>query len=179
MVLPKSAKARIRHFFLGNTDELLKDDRFIIDKLFFNRRLKFRTMRSYQLGKMKVGDIRYGTGAQSVSLREVSPFKYLQGDIGGYSNYCRQHRQLLHYDEMTVAKYDNLIKSIENKGFDDRFVIIVDYDGVVKDGQHRSCYLLHKFGEQYEVPVLKLDVCKRSIFYKALRYIYKKCHGFN
>ena len=57
------------------------------------------------------------------------------------------HRQVLHYEEMVPEKYDALIKSIENDGFDAKFVIITDFDGVVKDGKNRSCYLLYKYGE--------------------------------
>ena len=120
---------------------LLKDRRFVIDELFFNRRLKFRTLKRYELGMMRVGNIKYGSGATGRPLNEVSPFKYLLGDTAGYDNYCRMHRQVLHYEEMVPEKYDALIKSIENDGFDAKFVIITDFDGVVKDGQHRSCYL--------------------------------------
>ncbi|MEI3534836.1 MAG: hypothetical protein V8R11_06885 [Alphaproteobacteria bacterium] len=100
------------------------------------------------------------------------------GDTAGYDNYCRMHRQVLHYEEMVPEKYDALIKSIENDGFDAKFVIITDFDGVVKDGQHRSCYLLYKYGEDYEVPVLKLELGRRSWFNKVMRYIYKKSVGF-
>ncbi len=59
---------------------LLKDRRFVIDELFFNRRLKFRTLKRYELGMMRVGNIKYGSGATGRSLNEVSPFKYLLGD---------------------------------------------------------------------------------------------------
>lgn len=57
-------------------------------------------------------------------------------------------------------------------------MIITDFDGVVKDGQHRSCYLLYKYGEDYEVPVLKLELGRRNWFNKVMRYIYKKSVGF-
>ena len=40
---------------------LLKDRRFVIDELFFNRRLKFRTLKRYELGMMRVGNIKYGS----------------------------------------------------------------------------------------------------------------------
>lgn len=169
---------KIRCFFLGSTDVLLKDRRFVIDELFFNRRLKFRTLKRYELGMMRVGNIKYGSGATGRPLNEVSPFKYLLGDTAGYDNYCRMHRQVLHYEEMVPEKYDALIKSIENDGFDAKFVIITDFDGVVKDGQHRSCYLLYKYGEDYEVPVLKLELGRRSWFNRVMRYIYKKSVGF-
>ena len=101
---------------------LLKDRRFVIDELFFNRRLKFRTLKRYELGMMRVGNIKYGSGATGRSLNEVSPFKYLLGDTAGYD--------------------------------------------------------LYKYGEDYEVPVLKLELDRRSWFNKVMRYIYKKSVGF-
>ena len=92
---------------------LLKDRRFVIDELFFNRRLKFRTLKRYELGMMRVGNIKYGSGATGRPLNEVSPFKYLLGDTAGYDNYCRMHRQVLHYEEMVPEKYDALIKALK------------------------------------------------------------------
>lgn len=145
---------------------------------FFYRRLKFRALKRYELGTMKVGNIKYGSEAAGCPLNEVSPFKYLLGNTAGYDNYCRMHREMLHYEEMIPEKYDALIKCIEDEGFDTKFVIITDFNGVVKDGQHRSCYLLYKYGEDYEVPVLKLELGRRSWFNKIMRYVYKKSVGF-
>ncbi len=163
------SKFSIRCFLLGNTDILLHDNRFQIDELYFKRRLKFRSMKRYELDTMKVGDIIYGTE----KLCNVPAFKYLEGNVKDYELYCQKHREILHYQEMGVEKYNNLIKSLEEKGFNQKNLIIVDYNGCVKDGQHRSCYLLHKYGKDYQVPVLRIELKSRNIFQKMMRYIYK------
>ena len=168
---------KLRSFAFGSTDALLFDDRFIIDDTYFKRRLKFRNIDKYELSKMKVKDIKRCTGDGNHSLYDVEAYKYLDGAYKEYDEYCEFHRAHGH-EEMDVAHYDALIKSIEENGYDNKHVIIVDYNDVVKDGQHRSCCLLHNFGPDFEVPVLRVKLAKRTLINKIMRFFYKYFVGF-
>ena len=58
---------------------------------------------------------------------------------------------------MTVKRYEELIKNIEKNGYNDEYPIIIKKeDKTIMDGQHRSCYLLKKYGEGYKVRVVKI-----------------------
>ena len=162
---------RLDDIFYGSTNQLLRDNRFCIDEEFFNRRLRFRSLQYYKIIKKRLGDIRYGT----VHLRECSPFLYLKGNIEDYKIYCHNHQQVLHIN-MSVNRYNNLISSIKNNGFNSKSMIIITDENKLLDGQHRACVLLYCYGEDYEIPVLYLKLKKRNFIQKLQRTIFKIFH---
>ena len=84
---------KVRKILFGTSDELLWDSRFELDEVFFNRRIKFRNLRRYEISKMKLKDIKRGWKGKMLSLEDVSPFKFLQGDIEDYEEYCNIHQK--------------------------------------------------------------------------------------
>ena len=75
---------------------------------------------------------------------------------------------------MSKERYDRLIESINQYGYDERHIIIVNERNILKDGQHRACILANKYGEDSYVRVLKIwDL--RQILLDALERI--KTHG--
>lgn len=155
----------MRNFFLGNTDELLCDDRFFIDRNFFNWRLKFRSIRKYELVVLKLNDIKLRINNRAEFLCVAGTYRYLTGNDSSLKNTDKK-------------KYDALIKNIEKDGYDRRRVIIVDFENCIEDGMHRASYLLYKYGGEYEVPVLRLDLCRRNALNRFMRHFYKCFVGF-
>ncbi len=166
---------KVRKILLGTSDALLWDSRFELDEVFFNRRIKFRNLRRYEISKMKLKDIKREWQGEMLSLEDVSPFKFLQGDTKDYEEYCNIHQNKMRHN-VSVDKYKDLIKNIEEKGFDTKKIIVVGYNDEIVDGQHRCCYLLYKFGREYEIDVLKVDLCKRTLGGKVLHSLF---HLFN
>ena len=57
--------------------------------------------------------------------------------------------------------YNSLIHDREQTPYDiTKGAIVINQDDLIYDGQHRSCYLLYKYGPNYKVDVLQL-------FYKS------------
>jgi len=158
---------KLKDLFYGTTNQLLNDKRFHIDEEFFNRRLKFCSLKKYKIIKIKLGDISY----ENTPLKNVKPYQYLDGNKQGYEQYCKYHQSVLHIN-MSLERYNKLINSIETSGYNSRYIIIVNDKKQVMDGQHRACVLLHKYGEDHEVSVLCLKLKKRSFIRKIQRKIF-------
>ena len=169
----------VRKIFLGSTDVLLWDNRFELDEVFFNRRVKFRKLYEYKITKMKLKDIRREWKGQILSLEDVSPFKFLQGNVKEYEEYCDVHQNQMGHD-VSIVKFRELIKNIEEKGFERKKIIVVGYNDEIVDGQHRCCYLLYKYGGEYEVDVLKVKLGKRKLWGKIMHTVFRLFYrGFN
>jgi len=134
---------------------LLDDDRFIIDDNFFYRLIEGRQLEKYEVIKMPIKDIRRIWNGRKIQIKECQPYRYLMGYTNEYSEYCDIH-EASDLPLMTKERFDALIKSIEEEGFNSKSVIIVNQDNILQDGQHRACYHLYKYGEDCEVNVLKL-----------------------
>lgn len=136
---------------------LLKDKRFYIDDEFFYRGLESRQIKKYELLDLPLSKLRrHWTDGKYYKLNEVSPYKYLQGDKEEYLNYAKVHKNHPKLPNMTAERFDNLVKDIEEKGYDEKSVIIVNKKNSILDGQHRACYLYHKYGGDYKAKVLKV-----------------------
>lgn len=153
---------------------LLKDDRYVIDSYFFERVLAGKVLVKSEITEIKLGDIRRRWFDGTVyPLTEVAPYKYLCGDKEAYDDYCLAHNVQFGVN-MQNKGFDNLIKSLDEKGYDEKSIIIIGYDNVIIDGQHRSCYLLHKYGPEHKIRVLKIKTRKRlsvrvKNFFKKLK----------
>ena len=70
---------------------------------------------------------------------------------------------------MTKERFDRLIASINQNGFDERKVIIVNSQNGLMDGQHRACVLANKCGLDSYVRVLKIQEFTEMKFLLKLR----------
>ena len=70
---------------------------------------------------------------------------------------------------MTKDRFDCLIESIRNNGYDKKKIIIVNDQNVLLDGQHRACVLASIFGINSEVRALKIWDIKKIIRRVLLR----------
>ena len=167
---------KAQSWYIKNTaeEELLADNRVILDDEFVYRRIESKKIKRYAIEELRLGDIkRRWFDGNIYKLVECAPYRYLQGDHDGYSEYCLYHREH-NLPSMSLERFDALISSIDEKGFDDRYIVVVDEDNIICDGQHRSCVLLNKYGEDHVIKVLKIYFDKQLIK-KSLRYI--KNHG--
>lgn len=133
---------------------LLDDKRFKLDYDFFYRALEMAKVSHYELTEVKLGDIRREWKGQLIPLTECHPYKYLAGDIAQYREYVRENA-LTHGFEMSEERFEKLRQSIELQ-YDEKKVPVLNENNILMDGQHRCCLLLHKYGPEHTIKVLKV-----------------------
>ena len=138
------------------TEQLLADDRFDLDDEYAVTGIESRRVEEYELAPLRLGDIRRRWfDGEIYTLKECAPYRYLCGDESAYEEYSRYHLER-DLPLMTRERFQALVDSIDRNGYDARKVIVVDYNNILLDGQHRACVLLKKFGEDYTPTVLRI-----------------------
>lgn len=93
-----------------------------------------------------------------IRLEECEPYLYLKGEVEKYKKYCEYHKEDSSLPDMSIKRYEKLIKSIKKNGYDYRKPIIVDDQDCICDGQHRACVLLYLHDRNYKIPVVKISL---------------------
>lgn len=136
---------------------LLRDKRFTLDDEFVFFNLEHRLVKKYEIVELPLKDIKRNWADRQIPLSECHPYRYLQtGDPKVYEEYCRLNKELHGLDIMSKERFDKLIRSIEENGFDSDSIIVVNKDNVIADGQHRCCYLMYKYGGEHKVKCLRI-----------------------
>ena len=141
-------------------EALLHEDRFELDEEFACRTLETLRIRSYEYTTVRLRDIKSLWYDGSVfPLAESAPYRYLCGDTAVYDEYCRYYEEHNLFP-VSRKRFDGLIRSMEEKGFDPRKAIVLRQDNTLLDGQHRLCCLLKQYGGDFEVPAVRLRIRK-------------------
>lgn len=135
---------------------LLEDERFSLDDEFFYRSLEHRMIKYWEIINIPLNTIiRKWFDGICYPLTECAPYKYLKGDTKTYDEYCKYHHDN-NLPDMTRARFDKLINSIKNDGYNPKNIIVINQSNILLDGQHRACCLMHLYGEDYTADVLKI-----------------------
>lgn len=144
--------------------KLLDDNEHALDPEFFES-LKSLDYRFYKkkVVTIKLGDMSVlllgNDGFNSSPLDQSPAFKFLQGEKAVYRAYCQFKSSRLAGTAGDIAhsveRFEQLVEKLE-KGYDENYVIVVNWKNEILDGQHRACFLLHKYGAQHKVPVLQI-----------------------
>lgn len=161
-------------FRLTDSSRLLNNRNFTLDYDFFYRVLEGKRLLWYSIKSVKVGDIRrYKQDTREVlPLEQCEPYLYLLGHKKQYELYCSSNLEKTGF-RMSEARFDELKASME-QGVDEKHMIVVNPDNYLYDGQHRACFLLYKFGPDYEVKVLKIWLLNKSSITRGLRFLLRK-----
>lgn len=100
-------------------------------------------------------EIMYVNGNIRRPFIENEPYQYLKGNVEGYKKYCKYHLDC-GLPVMSIERFESLKKSIEENGYDERYIIIVNNQNELMDGQHRAACLCYKLGEDAYIKVLKI-----------------------
>ncbi|MDR1015507.1 MAG: hypothetical protein LBL86_11115 [Coriobacteriales bacterium] len=161
-----------------STERLYDDERFVVDEEFFHMTLDNRFMGKYEMVEMPLKNLRrgyppkmrehFGHPPEPVKIPDTEPYQYLlNNDKETYRVYCEWHQDN-HLPFMTEERFDALVRSIKENGFDPKYPVVVSADNVIIDGQHRACCLYHEKGGDFMVPVLRIHLITRT---KALQRI--------
>ena len=158
MGLERAFKSPLEHDFEALSSERLYDLPYEYDDEFFFWALD-HFMVKYRTKKIRLGDLRYRMGKEGeiIPLSACVPYQYLQGNREVYEEYCRIHEESGR-PLMSPQRYDALIRSMEADSFDGKHIIMVDEKNILKDGQHRACWLAHRYGLDHEIEVLEVKV---------------------
>ena len=135
---------------------------YVYDDEYFFWKLDNKNVK-YKVKKLRLGDLRYKLDPKTdaIKLEQCVPYRYMTGDKECYKEYQRIHEEK-GFAAMTTERFDKLIESMDKGGYDPKSIIMVNYYNVIKDGQHRACYLASKFGLDHEVDVLEVDVLTKA-----------------
>lgn len=159
--LPRWKRVRKKHNQLVLT-ELLNDKRIVLDFDFVYKQLEGLPIESYEIRKIKLKDIKREWYDKTYLLEECSPYAYLNGDKQRYQKYVEENTHCSPFD-MSQKRYDALIASLDKKGFDERKMPVINaINNVIIDGQHRCCWLLKKYGGDFELAALFLYLVRKK-----------------
>lgn len=136
---------------------LLDDDRINLDYEFFYKALEGRKIKNYFIKEIALKNINRFWKGQIIKLYDCAPYSYLNGDMEIYKTYCTENKQIYGW-EMSVDRFDALLNNMEQNGYNPKSMPVLDAkDNIIIDGQHRSCYLLKKFGPEHKIQALFLE----------------------
>ena len=123
--------------------------------------LEKRNVKSFELIEIPVGKIRRHLDGKVMSLYKTDPYKFLSDDSDtakeNYEKYVNRPLNREDNPDRSVECFNTLINSFSGELYDiKKGIIIVNQFYQVMDGQHRSCILLKKYGEDLKIPVLKI-----------------------
>ena len=139
-------------------DEIKNDNRFFIDDWNLDRIMR-RPVLSYEICPIKLGNIWRIINRTPIPLCETDIYKYLDGSAESrknYEDYCSS--PLCEGNSYRgVEVYNSLIHTMETTGYDmKKGAVFVDQLNFIQEGQHRSCILLHNYGPEYKIDVVKI-----------------------
>ena len=138
-------------------EDLKKDERFFIDDRNLDRLTNAPILR-YSIKQKRVGMLfrKRARTRQIVTLDKTRVYAYLTGTEKGEKEYD-EYIDICNVNFRSKAAYNSLIDAMSHTPYDIRKgAIVINQDGLIYDGQHRSCYLLFKYGPNYKVEVLQL-----------------------
>lgn len=143
--------------------DLLNDPRIAVDDEYaeYWKTVDFKyhlaELTKKKLKNLKVLIIDQG-GDHPESINRSPCYSYLNGDKNEYERYCvfkssDQRPGTFHHKS---DRYDALINSLAKTGYDQKKVIIVNFNNEILDGHHRACWLWSEYGGDFQVTVLKI-----------------------
>lgn len=144
------------------SSERLLSENFYINEEYFHWILDNKFIR-YKVRTVEVGKLKYYShrDKRDFFIKECVPYKYLLGDKEVYKEYSQYHIDN-NLPVMTSKRFDKLVRSIDKNGYDDRNIIMVNERNMICDGQHRACYLAYKFGLDYKINVLEVEMINKK-----------------
>lgn len=133
----------------------LFDEDIEIDPEFFYWLMDNRLIR-WKYDEISFKDIYYRGSNGRRPFTENEPYQYLKGNVEGYEKYCERHIRE-GCPVMSIERFEKLRKSIEENGYDNRHIIIVNNHNELVDGQHRAACLCYNLGEDVKIKVLKIQ----------------------
>ncbi len=141
-------------------EKILAEPGIKLDSEWVEGWLKTVPIYDYRIEKVKLSRLIFSKltsqGYRLVPLSKAPAYQHLQGDKSAYPKYMELYQKYQPDTERSEERFEALLESLESGGYDDSSIIAVDGSYRIVDGAHRASWLMHKYGEDHEVTVLKL-----------------------
>ena len=162
------------------------DESFILECSSFIDKLVKIEKHKIKLGQLKCLVRSKNDFMRVKKIKESPIYNFLLGKEEKFKEYNQEN-----YKNITnIFRIKNLKNSLDKNGYphNKNYIILFDNDNIIRDGQHRASILMHKYGEQKEIEVLrfyfngskhKLKLLKSNsrVIRKLLKGRIKKCLG--
>ena len=140
-------------------ERLLEEPDITFDKDWVNW-LMSHELYDYRVVKAKAKNMIFSkltsNGYVLVPLTRCPAYRYMQGEKDAYAKYMKLHEKYAPNSERSTERFEELVKSLDANGFDMRNLVVVNCNCRILDGAHRASWLMNKYGEDYEMTVLKI-----------------------
>ncbi len=171
-------------------EELTNNDQWYIEPSEAQELIESGDLLNYKFCKIELGKIKRWESKEKrvLKLKETVNYRFLSNlnskqALNEYTGYCKDPKNLADNPNRSPEIFMNLYNKILKEGYDiKKGIIAVDQNNTICIGLHRACIMLFIHGENFEIPVLKLNL-KSSILhkypflipiYKFFNYIRKK-----
>ena len=145
------------------------------DKSFYRRLLANRPIAKIERCKVRLGDLRTRLFGTQYAMKDSLAYRSLKGEVK-YSEYVAKVHNI--GDHSLDGRNDRwpfeMMEWLDNDkdSFKARPVIVNPKDAIL-DGQHRSCVLLLKYGEDYKIDAVRIYTlpAEGSLLQKTIRKI--------
>lgn len=141
---------------LGIFGKIERDPRFTVDEEAFGRIRKLKFVYRYTVETAALSSLKHNIKNTILPIRETPVYQYIQAQkTENYLTYIEDNTFVS--EQKSVQKFDGLIDELKSASYDPkRGIVVINKDGIIIDGLHRSCILLEQLGEDARIPVLKL-----------------------
>lgn len=153
------------YVFHPGTRKLLEDKRFTLDRHWAMTILRHQNICGYTLEEIKLSDILYWKQTDEHGNGKIVPITeannpmiaMIKGDADAYNSYNKLKENTkndkFHCNERCVE----LISELNKTDYDvHKGIVVIDCDNILRDGWHRTSYLLNKYGPDFKIQVVKL-----------------------
>lgn len=95
-------------------------------------------------------------GLWTYPLNVAPPYLFLQGNKEAYLSYCKFKDTKEGADKHNMERFEELLFDFNHSQQIKKY-IVVNRKNEILDGLHRACLLLHKYGPDYKIHILKLE----------------------
>ncbi len=145
----------------SKTEELLKKQK--TDSEYATNFLQNDTIWDYEYVKVPLKKLMchvyYENGWSVIPLAESPAYRYVCGDEKAYAKNMQFRDRTLSDNVHSLERFNALIRSVKESGYQAEDIIIIGADNVIRDGQHRAAILMHMLGEDAEMTVLRVYRC--------------------
>ena len=142
-------------------DRLLSDKRFNLNNEWVEKQINKDTIYDYTIERIKLKDLFFHFFDYSKKwvfkpLIESPAYKYLLGDKDEYYKNLAFRKIYLDDNPHSEERFIGLISSLDKYNYNCKSIIVIDSCNCIRDGYHRASYLLFKFGDKYEINILRM-----------------------
>lgn len=142
--------------------KLLKDTRIAIDETYIKTHIDYQYIYAYEIKRLRLSELKafhYGpAGGCWVRMDDEPAYRQLKEGGNVYKDAVDRLQRGYYDDRHTVERFEELVDSLEQNGFEQKQMIIVKADLCIQDGKHRCAWLMSRNGADTEQNVLMLHV---------------------